>query len=129
MQDFSRGFKDERPRRRRRAAARKAADMRTLNTSYGFWRTCCLAQCRRARACTDDAETCFRDHSGIYSAEQLRWIDTMLAARRGGLDWDKAAAQATRLMTQRLSLLSQIAAGHARPKSPGPALSARCRSD
>jgi hypothetical protein len=126
MQDFSRGFKDE---RRRRSAARKTEDMRALNTSYGFWRTCCLAQCRRARACTDDAEICFRDHSCIYSAEQLRWIDTMLAARRSGLDWDEAAAQATRLMARRQSLLSQTDPGHAPPQNSAPVLSARCRSD
>ena len=128
MQDFSKHFKGKKLRRVTRAAARNAAHVRALNTSYRFWEICCLAPCRRARACTSDAQMCFRDHAGMFSAEQLRWIDNMLVARRRGLDWDKAAAQATRLMADRQSVLSQISPGHAAPKNRAPAPSAQCRS-
>jgi len=101
--DASDYFKGKELRLINRRAARKAADLREINTSYGFWRACCLARCRRARTCTDDAEICFRDHSNTFSAEQRRWIDDMLAGHRRGLDWHEAAAQATRLMARRRS--------------------------
>lgn len=58
-----------------------------LDIFYGFWRTCCLARCRRARACTGDyAEICFRDHSNILRsscAGSTRCRPHAVAARLG----------------------------------------------
>jgi hypothetical protein len=110
-----------------RGAARRAADMRAVNNAFRLWQHCCLAVCRRARACTDEAHTCFRDHADIFSPGQLRWIDAVLVARRMGLGWEEAKASATRALAHRRSL-SQTVPGHAPPKNPAPAPSARCRS-
>lgn len=110
-----------------RAAARRAADIRALNTAFRLWQHCCLARCRRSRACTDEAQTCFRDHADIFSPAQLRWIDEVLAARCTGLGWEEAKATVARAMARRRSL-SQTAPGHAAHRNPAPGPSARFRS-
>ena len=43
-----------------RFAAEKAAMRRHYCNVFGFWRSCALKRCRKARSCSGDAEACLK---------------------------------------------------------------------
>jgi hypothetical protein len=78
-------------RQARKAARQRAVDMRGVNKAFRLWHECIDATCRRARACcSQDTETCFRQHAEAFPPEKSIWIRAIFEARKMGCDWEQA---------------------------------------